>query len=69
MFSLALSDNLFQNGGEAYTYSELKIWLMNHLGLTPHQAAGTVGSCARWGYITVASYAADSIFEEAIFTR
>ncbi len=69
MFNLELSNGLFQNGGESYTYSELKIWLMNKLGISPRQVAGTIGSGVRYGYITLASYAEDSIFGEATFTR
>ncbi len=69
MFNLELSNGLFQNGGESYTYSELKLWLINKLGLSAHQVAGTIGAGVRYGYITVASYAENSLFGEATFTR
>lgn len=69
MFNLQLSNALFVNGGECYSYSELKCWLVNTLGLTARQAAGTVGAGVRYGYITVAVYAQKSPIGEAIFVR
>lgn len=69
MFNLQLSNALFPNGGESYTYSYLRSWLMGVLGLSARQVAGTIGSGVRYGYITVAAYAKDSALRVAIFTR
>lgn len=60
---------LFLNGGESYTYSQLRDWLIGNLGISPRQVAGTIGSAVRYGYISVATYAHESAFGEAIFTR
>lgn len=69
MFNLQLSNTLFSNGGESYTYSCLRSWLMGTLGLSARQVAGTIGAGVRYGYITVATYAENSVLREAIFTR
>lgn len=69
MFNLELSKALFSNGGESYTYTCLRSWLMGTLGLSARQVAGTIGSGVRYGYITVATYAKDSTLREAVFTR
>ncbi len=69
MFNLQLSNSLFPNGGEAYTYSYLRAWLMETLGLSARQVAGTIGAGVRYGYISVATYAENSALGEAIFTR
>ena len=60
---------LFANGGESYTYSYLRSWLIATLGLSARQVAGTIGAGVRYGYITVATYAENSVLKEAIFTR
>lgn len=69
MINFKLSNALFPNGGESYTYSYLRSWLMGTLGLTVRQVAGTIGAGVRYGYITVATYAETSALKEAIFTR
>ncbi|MBR5545194.1 MAG: hypothetical protein IKU66_06940 [Clostridia bacterium] len=69
MFNLQLVKALFPNGGEAYSYSQLKNWLMNNLGISPRQVAGTIGAGVRYGYIMVATYANKSPLDEAIFVR
>ena len=69
MFNLQLTTLLFPNGGETYTYSDLRSWLMGTLGLSPRQVAGTIGAGVRYGYIIVATYADNSELGEAIFTR
>lgn len=69
MFNLQLINALFPNGGETYTYSFLRDWLTETLGLTTRQAIGTLGASVRFGYLTVATYAKNSAIREAIFTR
>lgn len=69
MFNLELTNALFPNGGESYTYSFIRSWLMGTLGLSARQVAGTMGAGVKYGYITVATYAENSLFKEAIFTR
>lgn len=69
MFNLQMAESLFPNGGEAYTYSYLRSWLMGTLGLSARQVAGTIGSGVRYGYITVAKYANNAELGEAVFTR
>lgn len=66
---MQLSNALFANGGETYTYSYLRSWLMGTLGLSTRQVAGTIGAGVRYGYITVATYAENSALREAVFTR
>ena len=68
MLNLKLGNALFSNG-KSYTYSQLRTWLMGTLGISPRQVAGTIGAGVRYGYITVATYAAQSVLGEAIFTR
>lgn len=69
MINLILANALFANGGESYTYSYLRFWLMETLGLSARQVAGTIGAGVRYGYISVATYAENSALREAIFTR
>ena len=69
MFNLQLSNALFSNGGESYTYGYLRSWLMGTLGLSARQVAGAIGAGVRYGYITVAAYAENSALREAVFTR
>lgn len=69
MFVTELMDNLFHNGGEAYTYSSIKNWLMSNMGLTDRQVAGTVGAAVRYGYIWVATRAGQAGLQEAVFVR
>lgn len=69
MFILQLSNALFSNGGESYTYSYFRSWLMGILGLSARQVAGTIGSGVKYGYIAVSTYAENSALREAIFTR
>ncbi len=69
MFNLELGKGLFANGGESYTYSYLRSWLMETMGLSARQVAGTIGAGVRYGYISVATYAEDSVLGEAVFTR
>ena len=69
MFNLQLSNALFPNGGESYTYSQLRAWLMGMLGLSVRQVAGTVGAGVRYGYITIATYSKNSTLGEAVFMR
>lgn len=69
MFNFELGNALFVNGGESYTYSYLRSWLMGTLGLSARQAAGTIGAGVRYGYIMVATYAENSALREAVFTR
>lgn len=69
MFNFELGNALFANGGESYTYSYLRSWLMGTLGLSARQVAGTIGAGVRYGYITVATYAENSALREAIFSR
>lgn len=69
MFNLQLRNSLFPNGGEVYTYSYLRAWLMGTLGLSARQVAGTIGAGVRYGYITIVTYAENSQFREAVFTR
>lgn len=67
---MSLSSQLFQqlflNGGECYTYTELK----NHLeglGATPKQVLGVLGYCVSRRLLTVVRRAGPD--GEAIFTR
>ena len=60
MFNFELGNALFANGGESYTYSFLRSWLMGTLGLSARQVAGTIGVGVRYGYITIVTYAENS---------
>lgn len=64
-----LNQSLFTNGGETYSYSTLRAWLIDTLGLTARQAAGTVGAGVRYGYIAVSTCAKNSALGEATFVR
>ena len=69
MLVTELLDKLFHNGGETYTYSFIKNWLMDNMGLTDRQVAGTVGAAVRYGYIWVATRAGQAGLQEAVFVR
>ena len=69
MFNFELCNALFANGGESYTYSTLRSWLIGTLGHSARQVAGTIGAGVRYGYITVGTYAEHSALKEAVFTR
>ena len=66
MYLVQFMNNLFPNGGEVYSYTQLKNWLMSTLGVTAHQAAGIVGSAVRFAGVQVATCSKPGF---AVFTR
>ena len=66
MYLVQLMNNLFPNGGEVYSYAQLKSWLMSTLGVTARQAAGIVGASVRYSGVVVTTCTKPGL---AVFTR
>ena len=65
-YNYYLSQNLFPNGGEFYSFSQLKEFL-SALGLNPKQVAGTIGAGVRHGFLI--NVGVDPQIGECVFTR
>ena len=67
MLVLQLMQSLFQSGGEAYSYDEIKNWCITTLGLTEQQIKGVVGYLVGHKMLHVATNAISN--QSAVFTR
>ncbi len=66
MLVLQLMQSLFQSGGEAYSYDEIKNWCIATLGLTEQQIKGVVGYLVGRKMLHVATNATSN--QSAVFT-
>ncbi len=62
-----LLHSLFQSGGEAYSYDEIKNWCIATLGLTEQQIKGVVGYLVGRKMLFVATNATSN--QSAVFIR
>lgn len=62
-----LMHSLFQSGGEAHSYEEIKNWCIATLGLTEQQIKGVVGYLVGHKMLYVATNATAN--QSAVFTR
>ena len=62
-----LMHSMFQSGGEAHSYNEIKNWCIATLGLTEPQIKGVVGYLVRCKMLHVATRATGN--QSAVFTR
>lgn len=67
MLTRDVMHSMFQSGGEAYSYDEIRNWCIAQYGLTEHQIKGVVGYLVGRGMLYVATRATKK--QSAVFVR